>query len=1344
MSESTPPAAPERRRWHWPRAPRLTLMATAFLLPLLGAIFLVGTETGRVALTNSGLAIARHYLPDLKIDAQGLRSPQLGRWYFELLQVRYKDRSVAEARQLTLHLDIPKLWHSQIHIPELSAQTLLFDNTLLGEYLEAHGSDEKDDAGSDTGAPRVPAIWLERLSVAQLTVIDGDFEDIPMVAVNGEGSYRWPERASALTLDIAEVPEEEAHHQMHLRLEGRMQSDTVYAITLSASELAGGFLPRRLMLPEGENLDADGKFLLQFTGEKEPGEQRLRVTVEHFSLPLVEHRFGLGGSADLVLSPWSAATDDLTLTVDDTRHSIRGHINGEEMDLKLLLNRLPVAISQPWQDYLQGGWLSADLALKGPLALPNADGTLELQTSYQKQPLHLTGDVETIGDKIYLRTARLRVAKAQLEISGDVDVGSEAIDLKAQVAQLPFMEIRRILAAFEETKELEIPPELDGAIGNLQVTAAGPWKNPRLGVKLESDVQYRELRTRLQGKAEGDLNRFAVSDLLLEGEGVRVSGSGEVDVQGKELQFQLDVAARGVKPAEQFGLPVDEGTEVSMDAVVSVNGPWDNPKMSARLSSDGEYREYRYRLRGGAAGTAEAITFDRLRLDLYTAAARAAAAADHTVDQSLRPDDVREPGTDYPLEQSRERVAQSRQPVTGAAALAADSEQARQRGTAWLELNGVVEPRAQRANGSVAGRNIPLRLARLAGVELPPSLRGELSIDGQFTGSFSDPEATANILGLGEYRGEPWQVQGDVSYGKAQIMLSEVKLLWAGRNQLTADGSLSAQSLDLELRAQAVLADFEEWLSADISDSGELNLVATARGTPKDPDLAGELRISGRAPALRDDALVQSPLTLSLKWQTSDGDLNMDLDASHGNRTAADARATLAIAPILEQLFREKPAGESPPLPVDLEANGTADLAALGGFFDPEIHTMRGRLDFNLVADGTTAAPNARGKINLQGGYYEHRPSNTRLTDVVFAADLTPDAWRIVEASARDGDRGRVDLAGAVTFNAPAPPALNFSMTARNAHLLNMPGAKGAFTGEMRLTGNTEDALLAGSLNLRPLAVQVEHFIGSSVPEIDVIEVQVDGGEQEESSPFMGNVALALEIVLDQQSYVRGLGLDSNLKGKVEIAGTAADPQASGTLTIVRGKFDLLGKKFELQEGQVQFENNVAAIYVKGVHTYPEGEITAEISGTTDNPKIEFSSNPAAAQDEIFAQLLFGKSLTDISPLQAVRLVSVVRTLQTGNTGFDPLASTRDLVGLDTLDFESESTESGEDQYALSLGKYITSRIYLELQRSTDPLNPWRAEMQIELRKNLRLDIKSSDNEESGGGSVELQWKKDY
>ena len=1307
-----------RIRW-----PRLTVIALAVLIPLLSLVFLVGSESGRLALTRGGIGIAGHYLPDLQIETEGLASREFGHWYFSHLRVRYGERTMVEGREVDVQVDLHRLWRNQVHVLRATASSLLFDNTVLGDYLSAHVQPEEVvDAAQKVDELNIPAIWVEQLAIERLTLIDRQLQGFPELSVAGHATYNWPGQESALKLSI----DEHDGSALNVRINGAMETADRYLLEFSAGERAGGFVTKKLQLPEGQSLDADGKVLLNIRDEN-----HVTATIERFSLPLVEHRFGLAGTADITLSPWRLETDGLTLTVDDSAHRIAGRVDGESLALQVQLNKLPVAISQPWQDYLQGGWLSADLEVEGPLSLPEVNGSLELKSAYQKQPLHLTGEVQTKEKVVQVKTARLQLAGARIDAQGTVDIANETIDLDGLVEQLPLKKVRQILAALEETRDIQIPPELDANIDRLAVSASGSWSNPQLEIEVDGAVDYKELSTEVHGAASGDLKQFAISDILVEGEGVRVSGSGAVGIEAKTLQFQLDVAARDLQPAEQLGLPLDPGTRVNLDAVVAVTGPWDNPEMSAQISSQGKYRDYRYQLGGGVAGNAEKLTLDRLRLDLF------AAGAGNVVpprDQSLVAADPEHPDEDYPLQ------AQS---GAGIGTLAEETGQAASRGSAWLEINGVVELKTQRANGSIAGRNIPVTLAELAGVALPPSLTGEISLDGQFSGPFTAPEVGVNILGLGSFSGEPWQVQGDVNYASGSVQLADVNLLWAARNQLTANGHFSADTLELDLRAKATLADFEEWLAADISDSGELTLWATAEGSPKAPVLAGELKVTGRAPAMRDDALVQAPLNLLLGWQTSDGKLNAKLEASHGARRAADASLTLAIAPILEQLFAERPAGESPPLPLKLDAQGQADLEAMSAFFDPEIHSMRGTLKFDMSANGNTRSPNMHGNINLQDGYYEHRPTNTRLRNLVFVAELTPDQWRIVEAGARDRDKGRIDLDGAMTFRSPEAPVLDFALRAKEAHLLNMPGARGAFSGELRLTGTTEDALLAGTLNLRPLAVQVEHFLGSSVPEIDVIEVEVDDSREQQGPSILQNIALALEIVLKEQSYVRGLGLDSELKGRVEIGGTAANPQPSGSLTIVRGKFDLLGKKFELQEGQIQFENMAAAIYVKGLHTYPEGEITAEISGTTDDLKVEFSSNPPAAQDEIFAQLLFGKSLTDISPLQAVRLVTVVRTLQSGGTGFDPVAKTRDLIGLDTLDVETEETDEG-DQYSLSLGKYITSRIYLELQRSTDPLNPWQAEMQIELRKNLRLEIKSSDSNETSAGSIELQWKKDY
>ncbi|WP_323843794.1 translocation/assembly module TamB domain-containing protein [Microbulbifer magnicolonia] len=1313
-----------RSLWH-SLSGRGSLLFSVFLAALLALLYLLGTESGRVTLTRGAIYAAGKMLPDLAIQAEEIGSEHLGAWYFSRLKVDYGAGTLAQGTDLAVDIDLGALLRNRIDIESISAAELIVNIDVLNELLEAQGEAAADAAEAPREPLALPELRLGALRVDRLQVVDRRLPDLPVVALTGSARHRWQGEAAQLALDIRELDGAD----LHLTVNGTEVEAGRFLLELSAGEEPQGFAGRFLQLPEGQALDARGRIFLQ-----QPQQNRLLIDIEAFSLPLVQHQFALSGRASVTLSPWEIASENIVLQVDGSSHSVSGTVNADKVEAEIKFNGLPVAISQPWQDFLVGGSLTADLSVRGPLSLPSVSGIIDLNSHYREQPLRLQGRVKTSDQVIQIEAATLDYAQASLDAAGSIDIGNASLDLRGEIAQLSVDDIRGLLAALPGTDAVQIPEELQGSVEKLEIAAQGPWKNPALRATLAANPGFHQLQGSLSADVEGDLQELKISALSFQSERLNIDGGGTVAIAKESLQLQLDVDARNFRPAEQLGIAAAEGLVMDLEAAVGVKGPWANPQMDAQIESDGKFREYRYTLRGGAAGNLEKIVLDRLRLEL--AAGNGFGEYDSQQlrgPQSLIPAQKGADGEPRPL-QNHSRVTE----------LAREAGRLGRKGVAWLEVDGVIEPKAARAQGKVSARNIPLSLAEVAGVDLPPSLEGEISIDGEFSGPFANPQAKANVIALGNFRGEPWQLQGDVGYGSGRVDLTGVELVWAERNQLSAHGSLNPQQLDLEIRGRAMLADIDVGLPADIAERGEVTLTATAAGSPQRPQLQGELRISSEAPGLARQRVEIKPLSLVLDWQTQGNDLEISLAAHHGARQAIDASARLAVTPILEQVFAERPAGAPvPPPPLQLRSSGSADLSVVAEFIDPEIHAMRGQLNFSVDADGTLARPLLNGRIALQGGDYEHRPSNTRLRNIEFLARLTPTEWRIERAHADDGERGSISLGGAVTFAPPAPPSLNFELRADRAHLLSTPAVRGAISGAIALTGTTEDAELAGQLTLRPLSVQIEQLIGSSVPQIEVVEVEVDGTEIERAPPLLRKMALNIAVVLDKQSYVRGLGLDSRLRGQVDIGGTAAKPDASGQLRIVRGSFDLLGKKFELQRGEVQFENSEVAIYVKGVHEHSEGEITAEISGTTDDLDVTFSSTPEAAQDEIFAQLLFGKSLSDISPLQAVRMVSVIRTLQSGGSAFDPVARTRELLGVDVLDIETEETDDG-DQYALSLGKYITNRIYIELQRSTDPLNPWQAEMQIELGRNLNLEIKSAEEGETGAGSVELQWKKDY
>ena len=104
-------------------------------------------------------------------------------------------------------------------------------------------------------------------------------------------------------------------------------------------------------------------------------------------------------------------------------------------------------------------------------------------------------------------------------------------------------------------------------------------------------------------------------------------------------------------------------------------------------------------------------------------------------------------------------------------------------------------------------------------------------------------------------------------------------------------------------------------------------------------------------------------------------------------------------------------------------------------------------------------------------------------------------------------------------------------------------------------------------------------------------------------------------------------------------------------------------------------------------------------------------------------------------------MASAVNTLKGGGGGFDPIGSTRDLLGVDTLTVDSEENEAGDKGVKVGAGKYLSENVYLELERSSDPTHPWQGNILIELTPSISLESTTGG---AKGGSAELLWKRDY
>jgi translocation and assembly module TamB len=136
------------------------------------------------------------------------------------------------------------------------------------------------------------------------------------------------------------------------------------------------------------------------------------------------------------------------------------------------------------------------------------------------------------------------------------------------------------------------------------------------------------------------------------------------------------------------------------------------------------------------------------------------------------------------------------------------------------------------------------------------------------------------------------------------------------------------------------------------------------------------------------------------------------------------------------------------------------------------------------------------------------------------------------------------------------------------------------------------------------------------------------------------------------------------------------------------------------------------------------------VRGTAAAPEITLSSRPQLPQDEILSQVLFGRSASQLSALEAAQLASAISGLA-GGGGFDIIGGLREFAGLDRLTFGGDGSGM-----TVAGGKYISDNVYLEI------IGGGRegAAVQVEYQVNRRLSIVSRL---SGDTRVSVRYRRE-
>ena len=185
---------------------------------------------------------------------------------------------------------------------------------------------------------------------------------------------------------------------------------------------------------------------------------------------------------------------------------------------------------------------------------------------------------------------------------------------------------------------------------------------------------------------------------------------------------------------------------------------------------------------------------------------------------------------------------------------------------------------------------------------------------------------------------------------------------------------------------------------------------------------------------------------------------------------------------------------------------------------------------------------------------------------------------------------------------------------------------------------------------------------------------------------------------------------------------------------------DFLGRRFDLAESTITFSKSESPNPFLDIRaTSQANDITAllNLNGTMDSLDITLNSDPSFPEDEVLARVLFGKSLTDITPVQAIQLVRVAEMLRGGGSGRSLFAGDVRSPKLDHFDVKPGGA-SGET--SVVIGQYLTEKIYVELEQGS---GRDASKAQIEAQISPQFSLKGTA-ESTGGNGLGVFWKRDY
>ena len=656
---------------------------------------------------------------------------------------------------------------------------------------------------------------------------------------------------------------------------------------------------------------------------------------------------------------------------------------------------------------------------------------------------------------------------------------------------------------------------------------------------------------------------------------------------------------------------------------------------------------------------------------------------------------------------------------------------------------------------------------------------GETGPAGTFTASGllgSIPvEAEARLTSSAD---RTWRIEGLSARAAGTTITGDLSFLPDGR----AAGRVALAAADIANIAPLFLANASGALNADIvlttpEARQDAAVNATARGLTleavrigsADIDLSGTdlLRSSALSGRLTAENIVAGDISLA-RLDATAASSGAGKTAFRAQTSATGASLRAAGIPSLAVVANGTLSGERVSLQatatgargISLTASGDVFLAGSGLALD-----LRGRLPLSLAdaglreraarltgtaaidarVTGTLASPAVTGRASVSGATFSDPESGIAITGISGAVRLDGTRAVVERLSGTTSGGGSLGVTGSVEIGGRF--LADLALALRNTRVSDGRIVTAQVSGNLTVTGPLLDApTIGGRIEVARAEITIPERFAANAALLGIKHIAPPpsvrrtlararlADRSSGASRATGDVILDLVISAPSRIFVRGRGLDAELGGEVALRGPLSNLVPVGSFRLRRGSLDVIGQRITLDAGEVTLVGTLdplidlrASVRARSI------AVTARVTGQASDPQLVLSSSPELPQDEILAQFLFGRSISDLSPFQVVQLATAVAQLAGGGSG-GLLSSIRKSTGLDTLGIITDARGNP----ALQAGRYVSERIYLGV--TTGASGQTNATVNLDITKNLKARVEGGTD----GSAAGLFYEREY